>query len=224
VSSGRLSPSGTRLARGSRRTVVIGALVTVALTALSMLAVAFLGPREALPVGSSLASTAPLGPGFGPYPDQGRMPMLGGWGSSCQPPDLPGQVVDVVVGEQRGHMQGPGWSGGAGWVQVLPTSVNAGTVSLRVSNRGMLTHEIVVLPLVAGEQVGARTVDDHGQVDESHAVTEVSTTCGAGKSEEGIAPGAAGWVTTQLTPGRYELVCNLPGHYAAGMYAELTVK
>jgi hypothetical protein len=23
--------------------------------------------------------------------------------------------------------------------------------------------------------------------------------------------------------GRYELVCNLPGHYAAGMYAEITV-
>jgi uncharacterized cupredoxin-like copper-binding protein len=26
-----------------------------------------------------------------------------------------------------------------------------------------------------------------------------------------------------LPPGRYELVCNLPGHYAAGMYSQLSV-
>ncbi|WP_253033861.1 sulfocyanin-like copper-binding protein [Arthrobacter sp. H16F315] len=26
-----------------------------------------------------------------------------------------------------------------------------------------------------------------------------------------------------MPPGRYELVCNLPGHYAAGMYSQLKV-
>jgi hypothetical protein len=45
-------------------------------------------------------------------------------------------------------------------------------------------------------------------------------TAGAG---EGIAPVDASWVTLALKPGRYELVCNLPGHYAAGMYGELDV-
>jgi len=30
-------------------------------------------------------------------------------------------------------------------------------------------------------------------------------------------------VTMVLKPGRYEVLCNLPGHYAAGMYAELDV-
>jgi uncharacterized cupredoxin-like copper-binding protein len=30
-------------------------------------------------------------------------------------------------------------------------------------------------------------------------------------------------VTLTLGPGSYELVCNLPGHYAAGMHAELDV-
>jgi uncharacterized cupredoxin-like copper-binding protein len=30
-------------------------------------------------------------------------------------------------------------------------------------------------------------------------------------------------VTITLAPGRYELICNLPGHYAAGDYTELTV-
>jgi hypothetical protein len=32
-----------------------------------------------------------------------------------------------------------------------------------------------------------------------------------------------GWGTLNLTPGRYELVCNQTGHYAAGMFAELDV-
>lgn len=45
-------------------------------------------------------------------------------------------------------------------------------------------------------------------------------TAGAG---EDIAPGDASWVILALKPGRYELVCNLPEHYAAGMYGELDV-
>ena len=31
-------------------------------------------------------------------------------------------------------------------------------------------------------------------------------------------------MTLALKPGRYELVCNLPGHYAAGMHGELDVR
>jgi uncharacterized cupredoxin-like copper-binding protein len=30
-------------------------------------------------------------------------------------------------------------------------------------------------------------------------------------------------VTVTLAPGHYELVCNLPGHYTAGMYTQLDV-
>ena len=41
---------------------------------------------------------------------------------------------------------------------------------------------------------------------------------------DGIAPGTSSWVTLPLAPGRDELVCNLPGHYAAGMYAQITVR
>ena len=51
---------------------------------------------------------------------------------------------------------------------------------------------------------------------------EVSASCGA-DAGEGITSGSAGWTTLTLPPGRYELVCNLPNHYAAGMYQELTV-
>jgi uncharacterized cupredoxin-like copper-binding protein len=38
----------------------------------------------------------------------------------------------------------------------------------------------------------------------------------------GIA-GTTGWTTTTLPPGHYELICNIAGHYGAGMYTELDV-
>ena len=36
-------------------------------------------------------------------------------------------------------------------------------------------------------------------------------------------PGAPNFVTITLAPGRYELVCDLSGHYAAGMCTQLAV-
>jgi uncharacterized cupredoxin-like copper-binding protein len=45
---------------------------------------------------------------------------------------------------------------------------------------------------------------------------EASNTCSADDGD-GILPGGKGWTTLQLAPGRYELLCNLPGHYASGM-------
>lgn len=38
-----------------------------------------------------------------------------------------------------------------------------------------------------------------------------------------LAPGASGTVTLTLEPGVYLLVCNIPGHYACGMWTLLTV-
>jgi uncharacterized cupredoxin-like copper-binding protein len=52
---------------------------------------------------------------------------------------------------------------------------------------------------------------------------EASNTCGAGTGER-VAPASSSWTTVTLAPGRYELVCNIPGHYAAGMYTQLTVR
>jgi len=95
-------------------------------------------------------------------------------------------------------------------------------VSLRVVNQGARIHELVVLPLPAGQGAGTRTVGSDGRVDEGGSLGEASPTCGAGAGD-GIAAWATGWVTLTRGPGRYELVCNLPGHYAAGMYAGLTV-
>lgn len=111
-----------------------------------------------------------------------------------------------------------------GWMMlhVAPQAVAAGTVSFRVANHGSRLHELVVLPLAVGSTAGARAVGTDDRVDEAGSLGEASRDCDAGAGE-GIQSGGASWITVSLQPGRYELVCNLPGHYAAGMYAELDV-
>jgi uncharacterized cupredoxin-like copper-binding protein len=141
----------------------------------------------------------------------------------CTAPALSGTVVDVQLVNMGGsRMMGGGMMGGTMRVVASRQDVNTGAVSLRVANVGSLVHELVVLPLASGEQVGSRTVGNDGKVSEAGSVGEASKTCGAGAGD-GIDPGALGWVTLDLPRGDYELVCNLPGHYVSGMYTELRV-
>jgi uncharacterized cupredoxin-like copper-binding protein len=116
----------------------------------------------------------------------------------------------------------PGQWPGMMRVTASPSAVPAGTVSFRVHNTGSLTHELVILPLPPAGS-GTRPLRADGTVSERGSLGEASASCAAGAGQ-GIAPGASGWVTLRLPPGRYELVCNLPGHYAMGMYTELDVR
>ncbi len=133
-------------------------------------------------------------------------------------PDLPGTTVQVTAVDM-GAMMGGGARMG---LTENRASVPAGTVSLVLLNAGFKTHELVVLPLADGQQPGTRAVDADRKVDETGSLGEASRS-GAAGAGDGVEPGTAGWVTLDLPAGRYELVCNLPGHYAAGMYAELIV-
>ena len=122
-----------------------------------------------------------------------------------------------------GMMDGGMMSGGRMMGLVASPSVaGAGTVSFRVWNAGMMVHELVVLPLHAGG-AGTRPVGADRRVSEDGSLGEASSSCGEGPGE-GIVPGAASWVSLELAPGRYELICNLPGHYALGMFTELDVR
>ena len=143
---------------------------------------------------------------------------------ACSAPPLAGTVVDVRLMNMGGPMMRAGGSMMGGTMRVVADrqSVPAGTVSLRVANVGSLVHELVVLRLDGGARVGDRPVGADGRIDEASSVGEASQSCGGG-SGDGIAPGALGWVTLQLSAGDYELVCNLPGHYAGGMYTALHV-
>jgi uncharacterized cupredoxin-like copper-binding protein len=144
------------------------------------------------------------------------------WGAvsgaaACTPPAFEGQTVDVIVSDMGAGMMG----GRMMNISASPSTVSAGGVSFLVWNQGMMVHEFIVLPLSTGE-VGGRAIGADGRVDESGSLGEASSACGNGAGD-GIPPGSASWVTLHLDPGRYELICNLPGHYARGMFTELDV-
>ncbi|MCI4660177.1 plastocyanin/azurin family copper-binding protein [Cryobacterium zhongshanensis] len=155
-------------------------------------------------------------------------------GSSCTTPQLAGTVVNVSLRNMGGSMMGGnnGMMGGNTRNGMMPrgamnlsldrSSVSSGAVSFVATNSGSISHELVILPLADSQVAGSRSISGGNKVDETASLGEASATCNAGEGT-GIAPGSAGWVTLDLAPGRYEVICNLPGHYAAGMYGELTV-
>ena len=142
--------------------------------------------------------------------------------SSCAAPQLGGSVVNVTLSNRGGPMMMT--AGGMGMMSVTaqPGAVPAGQVSFVVTNAGSFTHELVVLPLDPSAEVGQRAVGADNKVDESGSFGEASNNCGAGAGK-GISPQSTGWVTLDLPAGRYELVCNIAGHYQAGMSTLLTV-
>ena len=164
-------------------------------------------------------STVGLAAASGAFRSAGDAPN-----GSCSAPQLPGTVVDVRLVNMGGRtpMMG-GAMGGMMRVVADRQTVPAGTVSFRVANVGSIVHELVVLPLPSGASAGDRTVGSDNKVDESGSLGEASRSCGSGAGD-GIDPGAIGWVTLTLSAGNYELVCNLPGHFAAGMYTTLEVR
>lgn len=144
---------------------------------------------------------------------------------SCQIPEgLSGLHVDVTLGDMgmSQMMDGTAPMGARMLLLAQPATVRAGQVTFLVANRGWRTHELVVLPLATAASAGQRVPSPDGKVDEAGSLGEASNSCAAG-SGEGIASGSTGWVTITLAAGHYELICNLPNHYANGMRQELVV-
>jgi hypothetical protein len=97
-------------------------------------------------------------------------------------------------------------------IVVTPGHIPAGEAELVVTNHGPDTHELIVvrsrrshLPV----RLDGLTVDEEAL----HAVATV----------EGVAPKGVGRVRLHLAPGRYELFCNMAGHFMAGMHGDLVV-
>jgi uncharacterized cupredoxin-like copper-binding protein len=91
-----------------------------------------------------------------------------------------------------------------------PAQVPAGTVTFSVKNGGTMEHEMVV---IRTDKAASDLAEANGEADETGAVDEIV-----------LAAGDSGELTVDLDAGHYALVCNLPGHYAAGMYADFTVQ
>jgi uncharacterized cupredoxin-like copper-binding protein len=93
-------------------------------------------------------------------------------------------------------------------------TASPGSVQFSVTNSGSVAHEFVVVDTDAASSsfsVGADgTVDEDGL----SVVDEI----------EDIAVGANQNLAVNLSAGHYVLICNLPGHYAAGMRADFQVQ
>ena len=90
-------------------------------------------------------------------------------------------------------------------------SVAAGKVQFSITNTGKLTHEFVVLKTT---KTPAQLKLKDGRADAASSLGESGD----------VAAGKTGKATLTLTPGHYLLICNLPGHFAAGQYTAFTVK
>ncbi len=97
-------------------------------------------------------------------------------------------------------------------------SAKAGSVTISTPNTGQLVHEMVLAKTEADPSALPTTPD--GSVDEAKLESAGQD---AGEIAD-VAPGGTKKGTFKLVPGRYVMFCNVPGHYAAGMYGTITVK
>ena len=149
-------------------------------------------------------------------------------GEGCASPVRDGTLVKVVAtdhgvpGPSRMMPRSP-LAGDPMRLSPDRSSVPRGEVTFQLANSGWMPHELMVLPLDSGQSVGSRPVGRDGRADEQGSLGHALAACSEGVGSV-IRPAGTGWLTLSLPPGRYELLCNLPGHYAAGMRTELTVR
>ena len=88
--------------------------------------------------------------------------------------------------------------------------IPAGTTEVHADNIGVLQHELVLI----------RVEDDDVSLTTTNGVADLAP-LGDGLIGElaDLSPGATGAVSVDLSPGRYVVLCNIPGHYGAGMTA-----
>jgi len=98
-------------------------------------------------------------------------------------------------------------------ISAAPADAAAGDMTFDIKNDGPSDHEMVIIKTDLAAD--ALPTDNKGEVieDEVEAIDEV----------EDVAPGSSVSLSVNLEAGNYVLICNLPGHYAAGMSTAFTV-
>ena len=92
----------------------------------------------------------------------------------------------------------------------------AGTVAFHLTNAGTIAHEFLVVRTDQSATDLVSSVDPTtNRIDE--ALLDVID------EQPEYEPGVPGAVTVSLTPGHYVVMCNIEGHYKAGMYADLEI-
>ena len=94
-------------------------------------------------------------------------------------------------------------------------TVKAGEVNFELINSSTdMEHEMIVIPMNGDTPPPYIEAENRIDEDAGGAIGEIEET----------EPGKTGNATFRLNPGKYLLVCNIPGHYLSGMWAFLTVE
>ena len=102
------------------------------------------------------------------------------------------------------------------WHVAVPTTIKAGTINLEVANFGTIQHELLVFR--SDLAPSSFPVDANGDiVEDGPGINLVS-------DGDNLDAGTTQTRTVDLTQsGSYLFVCNIPGHFKAGMYSVVTV-
>lgn len=92
----------------------------------------------------------------------------------------------------------------------------AGAITIDAPNKGKVTHELVLIKTdLATDALPLAGTDVNEDAFDASALPGEIPDVGAGKT---------GTLTVTLPAGRYVVLCNVEGHYKAGMVGTLTVK
>jgi len=101
------------------------------------------------------------------------------------------------------------------WSVVVAGTIKAGKTQITSVNTGVVQHEILIFK--SNLAPSAYPMDAKGDInEEGKGVTLVS-------DGENIDPAGSQVRQIDLTPGKYLFVCNIPGHFKAGMFTVVTV-
>ena len=100
-------------------------------------------------------------------------------------------------------------------ISLSPRRVSAGSVLLRVDNKGPDRHEFIVVRVPKG---GLPLRGDGMTLSEEKLEPVDRRRARARRARRRSATCAL-----QLRPGRYEVFCNMAGHFMGGMHAQLVV-
>lgn len=145
--------------------------------------------------------------------------MMGPWGMG---PGMMNQSQNAsnqnAPGTGNQDTAGPGMMMGTGMMMAVrldKSSVKSGTVSFDVTNWSRsIVHNVLIVSVA---NPTAPLPYDYGQSRVPEEQVKV-----AGRSDD-LEPNGSKTFDVALTPGSYLVICNVPGHYASGMVAPLTV-
>jgi uncharacterized cupredoxin-like copper-binding protein len=103
----------------------------------------------------------------------------------------------------------------AEWHVGVASTLHAGKVTFSISNLGTIQHELLVFKSKLAASAYPHTKD--GDIVEDGAGVDLMS------DGDNIDVGGTQSRTVDLTPGTYLFVCNIPGHFKAGMYQVVTV-